>query len=66
MEKEMAAPAGRMKAMRERRRAKGLRELRLLVPDARLPAVCRRVAKEVAALTPAHEREALDWIEAIS
>jgi hypothetical protein len=30
----MAPPAERMKAMRERRRARGLRELRLVVPDA--------------------------------
>jgi len=32
---EMANPAQRMKAMRERRRTKGLREVRLVVPDAR-------------------------------
>src|SRR5256885_16596393 len=36
--------AERMKAMRERRRARGLRELRLIVPDARSKAVRRRVA----------------------
>ncbi|MGP0061155.1 MAG: antitoxin MazE-like protein [Beijerinckiaceae bacterium] len=62
----MAAPAERMKAVRERRRAKGLRELRLLVPDARSRAVRQRLAKEVAALVPAHELDALNWIEAIS
>jgi hypothetical protein len=31
----MALAADRMKAMCERRRARGLRELRLIVPDAR-------------------------------
>ncbi len=31
----MTPVAERMKAMRERRRARGLRELRLVVPDAR-------------------------------
>ncbi len=62
----MTAPAERMKTMRERRRARGLRELRLFVPDARSRAVRQRVAKEVAALAPADEREALNWIEAIS
>jgi hypothetical protein len=46
----MALAADRMKAMRERRRARGLRELRLIVPDARSKAVRRRIAKEVAAL----------------
>jgi Protein of unknown function (DUF3018) len=61
----MAAPAERMKALRERRRRRGLREIRLIVPDARSPAVRRRVAKEVAALNKANEKDALDWIEAV-
>jgi len=46
----MVETAERMKAMRERRRARGLRELRLVVPDARSKAVRRRVAKQVAGL----------------
>jgi hypothetical protein len=58
--------AERMKAMRERRRARGLRELRLIVPDARSKAVRRRVAREVAALDRAAEIEALKWIEAVA
>ena len=62
----MALAAERMKAMRERRRARGLRELRLIVPDARSRAVRRRVAKEVADLDRAHEFEVLGWIEAVS
>jgi hypothetical protein len=62
----MAAPAQRMKSMRERRRAGGLREVRLVVPDARSAAVRRRVARQVAKLDPQSEREALDWIEAVS
>jgi hypothetical protein len=37
--------AERMKAMRERRRARGLRELLLLVPDARSKAVRGREAR---------------------
>jgi Antitoxin MazE-like len=52
--------------MRERRRARGLRELRLIVPDARSKAVRGRVAKAVAALDRASELEALRWIEAVS
>lgn len=62
----MAHAAERMRAMRERRRAQGLRELRLVVPDSRSKAVLRRVAKEVAALDRAAEREAMRWIEAVS
>jgi Protein of unknown function (DUF3018) len=62
----MARPAERMKAMRERRRAKDLRELRLTVPDARSRVVRRRVAKQVAALDSVAEREAVRWIESVS
>jgi hypothetical protein len=62
----MAHAAERMRAMRERRRAQGLRELRLVVPDSRSKAVLRRVAKEVAGLDRVAERDALRWIEAVS
>jgi len=62
----MAAPAERMKMMRQRRRAQGLRELRLVVADARSRAVRRRVAKEVAGLDLNRERNALQWIESVS
>ena len=60
------AAAERMRAMRERRQARGLRELRLVVPDARSKAIRRRVAKEVAGLDRAGELAALGWIEAVS
>lgn len=62
----MPAPAERMKAMRDRRRKRGLRELRLVVPDARLRSVRRRVAAQVSRLVPSDEDEALSWIEAVS
>jgi hypothetical protein len=62
----MAAPAERMKRMRDRRRAQGLRELRLVVPDARAQSVQKRMAAEVAGLDPARERAAMDWVEAVS
>jgi len=55
-----------MKAMRARRRARGLKELRLIVPDARSRTVRQRVARQVAALDRAREREALKWIEAVA
>jgi Protein of unknown function (DUF3018) len=54
------------RAMRERRHARGLRELRLVVPDARSNAIRRRIAKEVAGLDRARELAALGWIEAVS
>ena len=62
----MVEAAERMKAMRERRRAQGLRELRLIVPDARSKAVRRRVARQVATLDRSRELEALKWIEAVA
>jgi hypothetical protein len=65
MGKPMASPAERMKMMR-RRRARSLRELRLVVADPRSRAVRRRVAKQVAGLELDRERDALKWIEAVS
>jgi hypothetical protein len=62
----MIQAAERMRAMRERRRAQGMRDLRLVVPDARSKAVRRRVARQVAGLDQASEREAMRWIEAVS
>jgi hypothetical protein len=62
----MAEPAARMKLMRQRRQRRGLRELRLVVPDARLEAVRDRIAAQVARLSPDSERDALLWIEAVS
>lgn len=62
----MASAADRMRAMRERRRARGLRELRLVVPDARSRAVRRRVAKQVESLDRASELDAMRWIEAVA
>jgi hypothetical protein len=58
--------AERMRMMRQRRRARGLCEVRLVVPDPRSRSVRRRVAKEVAALDAARECDALNWIESVS
>jgi hypothetical protein len=62
----MAEPAERMKLMRRLRQRRGLRELRLVVPDARLEAVRDRIAAQVARLNLYSERDALLWIEAVS
>ena len=51
---------------KERQRAPGRRELRLLVADPRSRAVRRRVAKQIAALDRDRERDALKWIESVS
>lgn len=62
----MKAPADRMKMVRRQLPTQGLRELRLVVADARSRSVRRRVAKQVASLNPRHERDALQWIEQVS
>ena len=62
----MGAPAERMRMMRQRRRWRGLRELRLIVPDARSETIRSRVAAQVARLSRDSEREAVDWIERVS
>lgn len=62
----MNAPAERMRIMRERRRRRGLRELRLMVPDARSKAIRSRIAAQVARMSRDSELEALDWIEEVS
>jgi len=61
----MPSPADRMKSMRARRRARGVRELRLAIPDPRLPSIRARVAAEVARLDATAEDAALRWIEAV-
>jgi hypothetical protein len=43
-----------------------LRELRLVVPDARSETVRNRLAAQVAKLSPDSERDALFWIEAVA
>jgi hypothetical protein len=55
-----------MKSMRDRRRARGFRELRLVLPDARSLAVRRRIAAQVAGLHRGGEENALNWAEAVS
>ena len=62
----MAEPAERMRLMRQRRRRQGFRELRLVVPDAGSATVRKRIAAQVAQLTPDSERDALLWIEGVS
>jgi len=62
----MADAAERKKRLRARWRRQGLRELRLVVPDARSAPVRRRIAAQVAKVNPDSEHEALLWIEAVS
>jgi hypothetical protein len=59
----MADPAERMKLLRQ---LHGLRELRLVVPDARSEAVRQQIAAQVAMLNRDNECDALLWIEAVS
>jgi hypothetical protein len=62
----MADPAERMRMMRARRRRQGLREVRLVVPDARSESVRHRIKAQVAKLNPECEHDILLWIEAVS
>lgn len=62
----MAAAAERMRSMRVRQRTNGLREVRLMVPDARSSDVRLRVRAAVAALNSAAEQDALAWLEIVS
>lgn len=62
----MTDTAERMRTMRARRRARGLRELRLVVPNPRLASVRRRVATQSRRLDRRIEDDAMDWIEAVS
>jgi Protein of unknown function (DUF3018) len=55
----MAQASERMRAVRERRRAQGMRELRLIVPDARYTVVRRRIGRQAAKLDLGSEREAM-------
>lgn len=62
----MAAVAERMKAMRARRNARGIREIRLTAPDARSTSVRARIAEQCASLSGRHEDDAMAWVEAVS
>ena len=61
-----ASPAERMRALRQRRRSRATREIRIVLPDAREEKVRTRVADCVSRLDRAHEADALRWIEAVS
>jgi hypothetical protein len=52
--------------MRERRRARVLRRLRLGVLDARDRKVRRRIARQVRNLNQRNESQVLEWIEKVS
>ncbi|WP_257178705.1 MULTISPECIES: hypothetical protein [Bradyrhizobium] len=60
------ASAKRMKMVHQRRRTRELREVRLVLADARSRSVQRRVAKQVASLASERELDALQWIEQVS
>ena len=62
----MAELAERMRKLRARRRTRGLREVRLIVPDPRSSIGRRRIARQIAALSKESERQVLEWIEAVS
>ena len=62
----MAEAAERMKRLRQRRRERGLRALRLVVPDHRSEQMRRELAEPVARLDPQDAEDVMKWIEAVS
>ena len=62
----MATADARMREMRNRRRARGLREVRLSVPDASQALVRARIAEQVARLEHEREVDELRFMEAVS
>lgn len=51
---------------REKKKAQGLRELRMWVPDVDAPGFQERLDREIAAINASRSnREALDWIESV-
>ena len=61
-----AFPAERVPTLRPGRHIRGTREIRIVVPDARLQEVRARVANSVSRLDRLHETDTLQWIEAVS
>ena len=61
----MNAPTDKFRRYRAKKKAQGLREVRLWVPDLRNPEVRARILAEGAALrdTPG-EKEAIEWLDA--
>ena len=55
-----------MRRWRTRQRCAGRREVRIVLPDARLASVRKRVAQSVASLDPQEEDGAMRWIETVS
>nr|CAD6407916.1 hypothetical protein REQ54_00330 [Rhizobium sp. Q54] len=58
--------ASRREALRDERTGVLLREIRLLVPDARDPAVQARLKGAISTLDPEDEQESMRWIESVS
>lgn len=65
-ETQKKTPARKMSEYRERLRKAGFRPIQIWAPDARARGFAARLRKEVRSLNRAHERDALDFIEAAS
>lgn len=66
MNESSPARQDKFRRYRARKRAKGLREIRLWVPDVHAPGFQERLDQQVAAINASKSsREALDWIEEV-
>lgn len=64
----MNAPSrpDKFRRYRERKKAQGLREIRMWVPDVNAPGFQERLDRETRAINASRsEKEAMDWIEAV-
>jgi hypothetical protein len=62
----MSTAAERMKALRDRRKANHMREVRIVALDARSAEVRERINTEIAAFNKEDEREILEWMEVVA
>lgn len=60
------ARTDKFRRYREKKKAQGLRELRMWVPDVNAPGFQERLDREIADINASRSnREALDWIESV-
>ena len=66
MNDQSPARTDKFRRYRHKKKAQGLREIRMWVPDVNAPGFQERLDREIAAISASKSnREALDWIEAV-
>lgn len=66
MNDQSPARTDKFRRYREKKKAQGLREIRMWVPDVNAPGFQEKLDREMAAINASKSsREALDWIESV-